>query len=69
IYGRSDATLNRHGVRIGTAELYAALDQLQEITDSLVVHLLDETQDKLVLFVQSQSEIEEHKIKVHIRNT
>lgn len=69
IYGRSDATLNRHGVRIGTAELYAALDQLQEITDSLVVHLLDETQDKLVLFVQSQNEFEEHKIKAHIRNT
>ena len=69
IYGRSDATLNRFGVRIGTAEIYAALDQLQEISDSLVVHLLDETQDKLVLFVQSQNEIEEHKIKAHIRNT
>ncbi len=69
IYGRSDATLNRHGVRIGTAELYAALDQLHEITDSLVVHLLDENQDKLVLFVQSESNINEDIIKTHIRNS
>ncbi len=37
IYGRSDATLNRGGIRIGTAEIYSALDQIQEIKDSLVV--------------------------------
>lgn len=37
IYGRSDATLNRHGVRIGTAEIYGVLDQLDGIQDSLVV--------------------------------
>jgi len=37
IHGRSDATLNRHGVRIGTAEIYRAVEQLPEIADSLVV--------------------------------
>jgi acetoacetyl-CoA synthetase len=37
ILGRSDSTLNRHGVRIGTAEIYAAIDRLPEIADSLVV--------------------------------
>jgi acetoacetyl-CoA synthetase len=37
ILGRSDSTLNRHGVRIGTAEIYAAVDRLPEIADSLVV--------------------------------
>jgi acetoacetyl-CoA synthetase len=37
IYGRSDAVLNRHGIRIGTAEIYRALDHLEEIADSLVV--------------------------------
>ncbi|WP_336515126.1 acetoacetate--CoA ligase [Pollutibacter soli] len=37
IYGRSDATLNRDGVRIGTAEIYSAVESLPEITDSLVV--------------------------------
>ena len=37
IYGRSDATLNRDGVRIGTAEIYSAVESLPEIADSLVV--------------------------------
>jgi acetoacetyl-CoA synthetase len=37
IYGRSDATLNRFGVRIGTAELYRTIEKLPEIFDSLVV--------------------------------
>lgn len=39
IYGRSDATLNRHGVRIGTAELYNVLNHIEAIADSLVVNL------------------------------
>ncbi|MCU0396870.1 MAG: acetoacetate--CoA ligase, partial [Cyclobacteriaceae bacterium] len=37
IYGRSDATLNRGGVRIGTSEVYRALDSIDEIKDSLIV--------------------------------
>ena len=37
IYGRSDSTLNRYGVRIGTAEIYRAVEQLPEIADSLIV--------------------------------
>ena len=39
VLGRSDATLNRHGVRIGTAEIYRALEELPEIDDALVVNL------------------------------
>ncbi len=39
IYGRSDATINRHGLRMGTAELYRAVEALPEVTDSLVVDL------------------------------
>ena len=39
VAGRSDATLNRGGVRIGSAELYGVLDDLPEIADSLVVGL------------------------------
>lgn len=39
IYGRSDATLNRDGVRIGTSEIYSAVESLPEIQDSLVVGL------------------------------
>ena len=37
IYGRSDSTLNRHGVRIGSAEIYRALERIAEIADSLIV--------------------------------
>lgn len=39
VLGRSDATLNRHGVRIGTAEIYRALDGIDEVDDALVVNL------------------------------
>lgn len=37
IYGRSDSTLNRYGVRIGTAEIYRTLEAMDEIVDSLIV--------------------------------
>jgi acetoacetyl-CoA synthetase len=37
IYGRSDSTLNRHGVRIGTAEIYRTVEEMEEVADSLVV--------------------------------
>jgi acetoacetyl-CoA synthetase len=49
ISGRSDATLNRGGVRIGTAEFYAVVEGLPEIADSVVIHL--EESDQLLLFV------------------
>ncbi len=39
IYGRSDATINRHGIRMGTAELYRAVEAQTEVLDSLVVDL------------------------------
>lgn len=39
VLGRSDATLNRHGVRIGTAEIYRSLVALEEIQDALIVNL------------------------------
>ena len=39
IYGRSDSTLNRGGVRIGTSEIYRAIDSITEIKDSLVLSL------------------------------
>ena len=41
ITGRSDATLNRAGVRLGTAEFYRAVEARPEVADSLVVHLED----------------------------
>jgi acetoacetyl-CoA synthetase len=54
IMGRSDATLNRGGVRLGTAEFYSALQDVDEVLDSVVVHL--ESDDggpgELILFVK-----------------
>jgi acetoacetyl-CoA synthetase len=39
IYGRSDSTINRQGVRMGTSELYRAIDAIPEVIDALVVDL------------------------------
>ncbi|MFA9431317.1 acetoacetate--CoA ligase [Egicoccus sp. AB-alg2] len=53
ITGRSDATLNRGGVRMGTSEFYAVVEDVEGVADSLVVHLTDRAGDldRLVLFV------------------
>jgi acetoacetyl-CoA synthetase len=53
VTGRSDATLNRGGVRLGTGELYAVVESLDEVLDSLVVHLEDPEggPGELILFV------------------
>jgi acetoacetyl-CoA synthetase len=53
ITGRSDATLNRGGVRLGTGELYAVIEEMAEILDSLIVHLEDPEggPGELMLFV------------------
>ena len=52
ISGRSDSTLNRFGIRIGTSEVYRTVEAMDEIVDSLVVHLTPNHHDSLmVLFV------------------
>ncbi len=53
VTGRSDATLNRGGVRLGTAEFYAVVEEFDEIADSLIVHLEDADggSGELLLFV------------------
>ncbi|WP_273735288.1 acetoacetate--CoA ligase [Mycolicibacterium septicum] len=53
ITGRSDATLNRGGVRLGTSDFYGVVEKLPEIADSLVVHLEEAgSVGELLLFVQ-----------------
>jgi len=39
IYGRSDTTINRHGIRMGTAEIYRVVEECPEVADSLVIDL------------------------------
>src|SRR5436305_2289676 len=60
ITGRSDATLNRAGVRLGTGELYAVVEDMPEIVDSLVVHLEDPEggAGELILFVVPADRVE-----------
>jgi acetoacetyl-CoA synthetase len=53
IYGRSDATLNRHGIRIGTSEIYRHINTVKAIDDSLIVNLeLDGGKHYMPLFVK-----------------
>jgi acetoacetyl-CoA synthetase len=52
IYGRSDATLNRGGIRMGTSEFYRVVEELPAIQDSLIVDLGERgREDRLLLFV------------------
>ena len=55
IYGRSDSTINRGGVRMGTSELYSAVEAVDEVLDSLVV----DVGDRIVLFVVCSGELDE----------
>ena len=58
IYGRSDATLNPGGVRIGTAEIYRIVDQMPEVVESLVVGQNWENDVRVILFVKLQPGVE-----------
>ena len=59
IYGRSDSTLNRGGVRIGTSEIYRAVDTIGVIEDSLIVNFIDKNgADRMPLFVKLREAVE-----------
>jgi len=72
IYGRSDATLNPGGVRIGTAEIYRQVEQMEEIVDSIVVGQNVKNDVRVILFVKLAEGVEltdelKNKIKNVIR--
>ncbi len=71
IYGRSDATLNRQGVRIGTAEIYRALDKIPEVKDSIIVNIeMEGGGDYMPLFVLLQAgESMTEELKKRINHT
>ena len=52
VYGRSDAVLNSGGVRIGTAEIYRQVEQLEEVVESLAIGQEWEHDTRIVLFVR-----------------
>jgi acetoacetyl-CoA synthetase len=73
IFGRSDSTLNPGGIRIGTAEIYQALNNLKYIKDSLVVGQIKDKDERIVLFVMLNNDIDfncdiKKEIKMKIRN-
>lgn len=61
ITGRSDATLNRGGVRLGTAELYRIVEEHPDVADSLIIHLEDREggPGELVLFLVSERDLDD----------
>jgi acetoacetyl-CoA synthetase len=72
IYGRSDAVLNPGGVRIGTAEIYRQVEQLEEVVESLVIGQRWDNDERVVLFVRLRDGVtlDERlaaRIKDHIR--
>lgn len=74
VYGRSDATLNPGGVRIGTAEIYRIVDSIDEVADSLVVGQNWNNDVRIILFVALKDDIQLNKelvekIKTKIRTT
>lgn len=60
ITGRSDATLNRGGVRLGTAEFYRVVEEMDQVDDSLIVHLEDPAggNGELILYVVTAEGVE-----------
>ena len=72
IYGRSDSTLNPGGVRIGTSEIYQAIDSISFITDSLAIGQNWDNDERIILFVilknkKTISDVDLKKIKSAIR--
>ena len=72
IYGRSDAVLNPGGVRIGTAEIYRQVEQLEQVLESLVIGQQWEGDVRVVLFVVLKANLTltddlRQSIKTHIR--
>ncbi len=70
VYGRSDATLNPGGVRIGTAEIYRHVEQLDEVVESIVIGQQWEDDVRVVLFVVLQPGIDlDNTLQDRIRGT
>ena len=70
IHGRSDATLNPGGVRIGTAEIYAQLEKIPDVLEGLVIGQSYDADTRIVLFVRLRDGVElDDKLTGHIRLT
>ena len=73
VFGRSDATLNPGGVRIGTAEIYRIVEKLDVVLDSLVIGIEEDNDVLMILFLVLQEKIKleenlQNKIKKLLRD-
>jgi acetoacetyl-CoA synthetase len=69
VTGRSDATLNRGGIRMGTVDFYSVLESIPGCADSLVVHIEDDDggPGEIVLFVVAGAEVTDDVIRLALR--
>lgn len=73
VYGRSDATLNPGGIRIGTGEIYRIVESMDEISDSIVIGQNYDNDVRVILFVVLRNDLNlskelEDKIKLNIKD-
>ena len=68
VHGRSDSTLNRFGVRIGSSEIYSLIEKNENVEDSLIIHLDSIENDLLILFIVSRDKFDSDQIKKHIKD-
>jgi len=70
IYGRSDATINRHGLRMGTSEFYSAIEALEGVVDSMVVdrEFLGRASELLLFVVLRPGQVLDEALRTRIRS-
>ncbi len=68
IYGRSDATLNKNGVRIGTSDVYSIVENIPEVRESLIVGIETKNGYYMPLFVVKNNNMDDNMLKTKIKN-
>ncbi len=68
IYGRSDATLNKNGIRIGTSDIYSIVENIPEVKESLIVGIETKNGYYMPLFVAKNNHIDDNILKAKIRS-
>jgi acetoacetyl-CoA synthetase len=69
IYGRSDSTLNRGGVRMGTSEFYRVVESFDEVADSLVIDTSSDREGELVCFLVLANDATLEDVEPRLRKT
>ena len=68
IHGRSDATLNSGGVRIGTSEIYRVVENIQNVQECLATELINKNDTEIILFIKTNNSILDDNLIKIIKN-